>query len=58
MFSSTPDYVTSHVRDRTPSAESLERTRHRHDLAAEHGRSRRAMISQYVVTIYHALIRS
>ena len=58
MLSSTPDYMTSHMKDRTPDAGSLDRARHRNDLAAKHGRARRARISQYVVTIYHALVRS
>ena len=58
MLSSTPDYMTSHTRDRTPGADSLDRARHRHDLAAKTSRARRARISQYVVTIYHALVRS
>ena len=58
MLSSTPDYMTSHMRDRTPNAESLERSRHRHDATARHGRARRARVSQYVVGVYHALIRS
>lgn len=58
MLSSTPDYMTSHVRERTPDAESLERSRHRHEASARHGRARRAKVSQYVVAVYHALIRS
>lgn len=58
MLSSTPDYMTSHVRERTPDAESLERSRHRVDAAARHGRARRARVSQYIVGVYHALIRS
>lgn len=58
MFSNNPDYAASHVRDRTPGADSLERSRHRRDPAAKHGRARRATISQYVVTIYHALLRT
>lgn len=58
MLSSTPDYMTSHVRDRTPSGDSLDHARHRHDLAGRHGRARRARVSQYIVAVYHALIRS
>lgn len=58
MLSSTPGYITSHMRDRTPGADSFDHARHRHDLGAKHGRERRARISQYVVTVYHALVRS
>lgn len=58
MFSNNPDYAASHVRDRTPSADSLERSRHRHHPAAKDGLALRATISQYVVTIYHALLRT
>ena len=58
MLSSTPDYVMSHVRDRTLSANSFDRARHGQDLAARQGRARRARLGQYAVAIYHALIRS
>jgi len=58
MFSNNPEHAASHLRDRTPSAESLDRARHRHDAAALHGRARRAGLSQYLTTIYHALVRS
>jgi hypothetical protein len=58
MLSSTPDYITSHIRDRTPIGESLDRARHGHDLAARHGSARRAKFTQYVVAMYHPLIRT
>jgi len=58
MFSNNSEYVTSHLRDRAPSGESLDRARHRHDLEARHDGARRSGLSQFTVAIYHALVRS
>ena len=53
MFSNNPEYITSHLRDRTPSGVSLDRARHQHDLAARHGRGLRVRFSQYIIEVQH-----
>ena len=60
MLSSTPDYVTWHVQDRTPRANSPDRARHRHEGVAEYWvspyRSERGVsINSYPVAIYQEL---
>jgi hypothetical protein len=55
MLSSTPDYVMSHVSDRTPGAGALDLARSRHLAKARYRRERPSRFSRIGAFVHRAL---